>query len=153
MNFSLETLEPIAGKVIEALLSYVPSLAGAIALLVFGWMAIGLLMRGIRRVFDRANFDEALESFIISLAGIGLKLILLVMVAAMLGVQTSSLVALLSVDFTVRVFAKPDDSWTLPFEMNEAVKKAFDKAGISIPFPQRDVHHFYPEGGSTNQAD
>ncbi len=45
-----------------------------------------------------------------------------------------------SVNFTVRVWANAADYWGIFFDMNEAVKKAFDKEGISIPFPQTDVH-------------
>ena len=42
--------------------------------------------------------------------------------------------------FTVRVWTKNSDFWTLKFNLLENVKKAFDKEGISIPFPQVDVH-------------
>jgi len=42
--------------------------------------------------------------------------------------------------FTVRVWTKNSDFWTVKFNMLENVKKAFDKEGISIPFPQVDVH-------------
>lgn len=45
-----------------------------------------------------------------------------------------------SVDFTVRVWAKASDYWGIYFDMQEQVKKTFDAEGISIPFPQRDVH-------------
>jgi small conductance mechanosensitive channel len=45
-----------------------------------------------------------------------------------------------SVDFTVRVWVKKEDYWAVFFDMQEKVKKAFDKNGVSIPFPQRDVH-------------
>lgn len=45
-----------------------------------------------------------------------------------------------SVDIVVRIWAKSEDYWTVYFYMNEFVKKEFDKQGISIPFPQRDVH-------------
>ena len=45
-----------------------------------------------------------------------------------------------SVNFTVRVWVKAPDYWGVNFAMIENVKKAFDKAGISIPFPQQDVH-------------
>jgi len=47
-----------------------------------------------------------------------------------------------SVNLTTRVWSKGADYWEVFFYMNEAVKKAFDKNGISIPFPQTDVHVF-----------
>ena len=45
-----------------------------------------------------------------------------------------------SVDLTVRVWTKYADLWPFYWDMQERVKKAFDAEGISIPFPQRDVH-------------
>jgi len=45
-----------------------------------------------------------------------------------------------SVDFTVRPWTKSEFYWDVHFYMLEQVKLAFDEAGISIPFPQRDVH-------------
>jgi small conductance mechanosensitive channel len=45
-----------------------------------------------------------------------------------------------SVNFNVRVWCKAADYWGIYFDMQEKVKYAFDKEGISIPFPQRDIH-------------
>jgi small conductance mechanosensitive channel len=45
-----------------------------------------------------------------------------------------------SVNFTVRPWAKADDYWGVYFDLTEKFKKAFDAEGISIPYPQRDVH-------------
>jgi small conductance mechanosensitive channel len=45
-----------------------------------------------------------------------------------------------SVNFTVRAWVSAADYWGLFFDMQERVKLEFDKQGISIPFPQRDVH-------------
>ena len=45
-----------------------------------------------------------------------------------------------SVNITTRVWANASDYWGLYFELTEKVKLAFDAEGISIPFPQRDVH-------------
>ena len=45
-----------------------------------------------------------------------------------------------SVNFKVRVWCATGDFWGVNFDMHEAVKKRFDAEGISIPFPQRDVH-------------
>ncbi|MEN8121383.1 MAG: mechanosensitive ion channel domain-containing protein [Bacteroidota bacterium] len=47
-----------------------------------------------------------------------------------------------SVNLAVRVWVKGEDYWDVFFEMNETVKKEFDKQKISIPYPQTDVHLF-----------
>lgn len=45
-----------------------------------------------------------------------------------------------SVNFVVRPWVKTPDYWPVMFDMTEAIKKRFDKEGISFPFPQQDVH-------------
>ncbi len=45
-----------------------------------------------------------------------------------------------SVDFVCRPFVKPEHYWDVWFDTHKKVKEAFDAAGVSIPFPQRDVH-------------
>jgi small conductance mechanosensitive channel len=45
-----------------------------------------------------------------------------------------------SVNFVVRPWVKVEDYWGVHFDLTEKIKKAFDAAGVSIPFPQRDVH-------------
>ena len=45
-----------------------------------------------------------------------------------------------SLDFAVRVWVKTDDYWPLNFRLLDEGKRALDAAGISIPFPQMDVH-------------
>ena len=45
-----------------------------------------------------------------------------------------------SVNFIVRPWVKSADYWGVMFDLTEAIKKRFDKEGISFPFPQQDVH-------------
>jgi len=45
-----------------------------------------------------------------------------------------------SVDFAVRPWVKTADYWGVRFDLIERIKVRFDAEGISIPFPQRDVH-------------
>jgi len=45
-----------------------------------------------------------------------------------------------SVNFVVRPWVATADYWGVYFALTENIKLAFDEAGISIPFPQRDVH-------------
>jgi small conductance mechanosensitive channel len=47
-----------------------------------------------------------------------------------------------SVSMLMRVWVRSDDYWGFKFDTTEKVKLAFDAQGISIPFPQRDVHLF-----------
>jgi len=45
-----------------------------------------------------------------------------------------------SVNFVLRPWVNTADYWAVYFDLTERVKKRFDEVGISIPFPQRDVH-------------
>ncbi|MFP4524488.1 MAG: mechanosensitive ion channel family protein [Candidatus Woesearchaeota archaeon] len=54
-----------------------------------------------------------------------------------------------SVDLTVRVWLKAEDYWPFKFEMTEKVKKAFDKHGLTIPFPQREMRVYNYDAGKT----
>lgn len=45
-----------------------------------------------------------------------------------------------SVDFAVRPWVRSSDYWGVFFDLQEKIKKRFDAEGISIPFPQQDVH-------------
>jgi len=47
-----------------------------------------------------------------------------------------------SVNFVVRAWVSSADYWGVFFDMQETVKITFDKEGLSIPFPQRDIHVF-----------
>ncbi len=45
-----------------------------------------------------------------------------------------------SVDFICRPHVKPEHYWGVWFDTHKKVKEAFDANGVSIPFPQRDIH-------------
>ena len=47
-----------------------------------------------------------------------------------------------SVSFAVRPWVKSEHYFPLQWDLPERVKLRFDAEGISIPFPQRDVHYF-----------
>jgi len=52
-----------------------------------------------------------------------------------------------SVNFAVRPWVKVEDYWAVFFGVQEAAKLRFDEEGISIPFPQSDVHLFQQNAG------
>ena len=45
-----------------------------------------------------------------------------------------------SVNFFIRPWVNTADYWGVKFDLNEKIKLALDEAGISIPYPQTDVH-------------
>lgn len=45
-----------------------------------------------------------------------------------------------SVNFVCRPWTKTSDYWTVYWDITRSVKERFDASGVSIPFPQRDVH-------------
>jgi small conductance mechanosensitive channel len=52
-----------------------------------------------------------------------------------------------SVNFICRPWTKTSDYWTVYWDITRTVKEQFDAKGISIPYPQRDVH-VYQEAAS-----
>ncbi|MGW8286914.1 MAG: mechanosensitive ion channel family protein [Desulfobulbales bacterium] len=57
-----------------------------------------------------------------------------------------------SVNLVFRPWVKTADYWDVKFELTEKIKNALDEAGISIPFPQQDVHLFVEKGESAKAA-
>ena len=57
-----------------------------------------------------------------------------------------------SVNFICRPWAKTADYWDVYWEVTRKVKEEFDAAGISIPFPQQDVHIHHVDGASDSPA-
>ena len=267
----MESIDKYLPPIIEMITLYAPRLAAALLVWVLGSFVINALARGMRRLMQARHFDESLVPFLSSLVSVGLKIMLLLAVAGMVGIETASFIAVMaaasfavgmalqgslanfaggvmilvfrpfkvgdvidaqgfvgsvqairifntilhtpdrktiivpngalsngaitnfsteaerrvdfvfgigydddlrkakqilvdmfsgdsrvlkdpalqvvvseladsSVNFTVRAWVKATDYWDLYFEMLEAVKLKFDEEGISIPYPQQDVH-------------
>lgn len=47
-----------------------------------------------------------------------------------------------SVNIRVRPWTQTENVWPLRYDLTKRIKQQFDEEGITIPFPQRDVHHF-----------
>lgn len=270
---NLTSLIPSTDWLIEFALTYGGKLVLVVVTLIVGYWLIGRLVRMMRRIFEKREFDKTLQTFLIQFVGITLKILLAISVVTMVGVQMTSFIALLgaaglafgmalsgtlqnfaggvmllilkpfkvgdyieaqgfagtvmeiqifhtvlntpdkkriiipngglsagsminysaepirrvnwdfaiaysedidkvkqtvidvvsaddrvlkdpepfvavaslgdsSVNLTARVWVNAPDYWSVFFKMNEAVKKEFDAKGISIPFPQHDVHLF-----------
>ena len=58
-----------------------------------------------------------------------------------------------SVDFIVRPWVKSENYWEAYWHITRAVKKRFDEEGISIPFPQQDMHIYSHDSDSDSESD
>ncbi|HXB41127.1 MAG TPA: mechanosensitive ion channel domain-containing protein [Bacteroidia bacterium] len=76
-------------------IDYAPKLVIALFVLIIGFWMIKQLGKFSERSMKRRSVDISLRTFLRSLLGIGLKIILLITVAGMLGIQTTSLVTIL----------------------------------------------------------
>ena len=84
-----------AENIIDWIWTILPNLLFAIILLVVGTFVIKFVNRIVRKIFQKKDYDPSLESFLQSFISISLKLILFVLVVTQLGVQSSSLVAII----------------------------------------------------------
>ena len=75
------------------IIDFLPSFIGAVLMLVIGMWLIKIINRVVNNFFDRKEYDVTLENFIASLINWGLKIILFILVITQLGVESTSLVA------------------------------------------------------------
>lgn len=92
MNTDISTIyERITAMTIE----YAPRVIGAILALIIGMWIIGKLSRFVSSALARTGMDLTLTKFLSSLASVGMKIMLLLSVAQMFGISTTSFVAIL----------------------------------------------------------
>jgi small conductance mechanosensitive channel len=83
-------------QLVDLTVSYAPRVGLAILVLVIGWVVIGIFRRAINRVLGMKQVDVTVGHFLASLASIALKVMLLLSVAGMLGIEVTSFIAILS---------------------------------------------------------
>ncbi len=91
----LTTFLPSSGRMGELAMTYGGQLLLALVTLVVGLWLIGKFIKILKRLFELRAFEQTLQSFLIQLITITLKILLIISVAAMVGVQMTSFIALL----------------------------------------------------------
>ena len=85
-----------ADLVIKKIVEHLPNIAGAIATLIIGFWLVGRVTQLVRHAMTRRKIDETVQPFLASLVDVGLKVLLLLSVAGMFGIQTTSFIAIFS---------------------------------------------------------
>lgn len=73
---------------------WAPTVVGALLTLVIGFWVVGRITALVRRAMKRSNLDETIRPFLASLVSVGLKVLLLITVAGMFGIETTSFIAM-----------------------------------------------------------
>jgi len=75
--------------------NFLPNLIGALVVIWLGFKVVGIINKALGKFFEEKDFDPSLEAFLASLVSILLKTIILISAASMIGIETTSLVAIL----------------------------------------------------------
>lgn len=95
MEMNVDELVKMSAAWWPVALEYSGKVALALVTLLVGWLLIGRLTTTIGRVLEARRIDRALSSFIGSLVSIVLRILLLISVASMIGVETTSFIAMI----------------------------------------------------------
>ena len=91
----MEQIQPYLDKAIELSMAYLPKVVLAVVTLVVGFWIIKRVIKGMNRVLGHKAVDDTLQKFMTSFIDVLLKILLLVAVAGMVGVETTSFIAML----------------------------------------------------------
>lgn len=83
------------GILIDQLVGWAPKLVGAIVVLIIGLWIISGLTKMLQNVMRRSGFDEGTIPFLSSLVNVVMKVMLMLSIAGMVGIETTSFIALL----------------------------------------------------------
>jgi small conductance mechanosensitive channel len=91
------TMDPqaITEQAIDFLFDFGPKILGALIALIIGLWIVGRISQGVRKLMQKRGVEPSLQSFLASMVSVLLKLILFIVVASMIGFETTSLVAVL----------------------------------------------------------
>jgi len=95
MDFSVDYLIELSEAWLPVVIQYGAQVALALLTFVIGWWLINKLVGKIGTVLQRRQVDASLHGFIESLSGIALKILLLISVASMIGIETTSFIAMI----------------------------------------------------------
>ncbi len=91
----MEILEQYSSTIYDMVITYLPKIALAIVTLIVGLFLIGSVMRALKKRLSENESYATLSTFLVSIFSVVLKGILLISVASMIGIETTSFIAIL----------------------------------------------------------
>lgn len=91
----MDTINTYSEKLYDLVLFYGPKLVGAILTLLIGLWVIKIIQKTVKKTFEKREVDVSLRGFLNSMVGILLKVMLVISVVGMLGVEMTSFIAIL----------------------------------------------------------
>ena len=91
----MENADEILKWISDMAVAYGLKLIGALVVLIIGLWVIKLIMKGVKKGFEKREMDESLKPFLLSLIGVLLKIMLGISVLSMLGIEMTSFIAIL----------------------------------------------------------
>lgn len=91
----MESLMSKADVIVNMAIAWAPKLIGAIAVLLIGLWIIGKLMKVISKSMKKSGLDKDIVPFLTSIMSVLLKVMLILAVAGMVGIETTSFIALI----------------------------------------------------------
>ena len=95
MDFSVNGLESLAGWASGFIVTYGLRLLGAVLVLIIGFWVVSRITRAVRKMMERRELDPSLRGFLVALISITLKILIVVSVLGMAGIQMTSFIAIL----------------------------------------------------------
>ncbi len=91
----MDKIQPYLTDFGHRIIAYAPRIVGAVLIFIIGLWTINYISRLINKAMNREGMDTSLRSFLSSLISVGLKIFLIITAAGVLGIQTTSFVAVL----------------------------------------------------------
>ncbi len=91
----MDKLTQYADQGIDLLIFYIPKIVTAILVLIIGLWIVSMIVKGFNKASEKSSMDPSLQKFLGSLFSMALKVMLLISVISMLGIETTSFVAVL----------------------------------------------------------
>lgn len=91
----MQDYQAYVDKAVEMIMLYAPKVLLAVITLIIGFWIIKLVVKGMNKALDRSKVEESLSKFLGSLLSVILKILLLISVASMVGIETTSFVAIM----------------------------------------------------------